>query len=53
MKEDLELELEWLMELEEVILWNMSFNISIEDSMEDMKLNTDQKKKLIEYLNFN
>ena len=47
-----DLELEWLMELEEEILWNLSFNISIEDSIKDMKLNAEQKKKLIEYLNF-
>ena len=50
MKEDLELE--WLLQLEEEILWNLSFNISIEDSIKDMDLNIEEQKILLEYLNY-
>mgnify|MGYP003115078769 CR=1 FL=1 len=48
----MEEDLEWLLELQEQVLWNLSFNISIEDSIKDMNLNIEEQKILLEYLNY-
>ncbi len=45
------LELEWLLQLEEEILWNLSFNISMEDTIKEMHLTSDEERILLEYLN--
>ena len=44
------MELDRLLELEEVILWNLSFNISVKDSLKGFHLTDDEIEVLMSFI---